>query len=270
MNVYYKFAIISLIYSICADLALERIHRQSSERVAAYFGNTTMIIVAHPDDETMFFGPTIMNLMLNSKSLHILCISSGDADGLGRLRKIELARVTEALGPQASHELIDERELRDSMIDRWNSTKVSDLIELSVKNYHKPIETVVTFDSYGVSGHPNHIAIHQSLKNLKQRSLEKYGQSSILRNKRQVDYFSLVSVPFWRKYTLFLDSVVTVLYECLFSAGNKPDHFVLGLDFRNYTKLRRILHLHKSQMVWFRQLYMTFSRYMFINDLEKY
>jgi N-acetylglucosaminylphosphatidylinositol deacetylase len=44
-----------------------------------------LIVIAHPDDEVMFFLPLISQLSGVFK-IHLLCISNGNADGLGETR----------------------------------------------------------------------------------------------------------------------------------------------------------------------------------------
>jgi N-acetylglucosaminylphosphatidylinositol deacetylase len=77
------------------------------------------LLIAHPDDEAMFFAPTVLALTDPSLGNHvkILCLSSGrlylplriqwvcsngvdvgDADGLGETRKKELAKSGISLG----------------------------------------------------------------------------------------------------------------------------------------------------------------------------
>lgn len=50
------------------------------------------LLIAHPDDEAMFFSPTVLALTRPGTGNHvsILCLSSGDAEGLGETRKREL------------------------------------------------------------------------------------------------------------------------------------------------------------------------------------
>jgi len=63
--------------------------------------NTTIhLLIAHPDDEAMFFAPTL--LALTSPSLNntvsVLCLSTGNAENLGPIREKELAASCEILG----------------------------------------------------------------------------------------------------------------------------------------------------------------------------
>lgn len=48
-----------------------------------------MYVIAHPDDEAMFFVPSIVNLRQNNR-LYLLCLSTGNFAGLGRIREKEL------------------------------------------------------------------------------------------------------------------------------------------------------------------------------------
>ncbi|XP_019194812.1 PREDICTED: probable N-acetylglucosaminyl-phosphatidylinositol de-N-acetylase [Ipomoea nil] len=49
-----------------------------------------LLVIAHPDDESMFFAPTINYLTSKGHTVHILCMSTGNADGMGDTRKQEL------------------------------------------------------------------------------------------------------------------------------------------------------------------------------------
>lgn len=41
-----------------------------------------LLVVAHPDDETLFFGPTFATLRARGVMPHVLCMSTGNFDGL--------------------------------------------------------------------------------------------------------------------------------------------------------------------------------------------
>lgn len=56
----------------------------------AFQKRNVLLVVAHPDDESMFFSPTISYITSRGHNLHILCLSIGDADGKGNIRKEEL------------------------------------------------------------------------------------------------------------------------------------------------------------------------------------
>jgi hypothetical protein len=61
-------------------------------------GRSALILTAHPDDESMFFAPTILGLKNHGWDVRGLCLSVGDAEGLGHERLDELKRGYEVLG----------------------------------------------------------------------------------------------------------------------------------------------------------------------------
>lgn len=62
-----------------------------------------LLLTAHPDDECMFFAPTLLALRDRvSVEVFSLCLSVGNADGLGQTRRHELSRSLDVLGVDAS------------------------------------------------------------------------------------------------------------------------------------------------------------------------
>ena len=59
-----------------------------------------LLLTAHPDDECLFFAPTILALRDDPTHPEIfsLTMSVGNADGLGELRKDELSRSLDVMG----------------------------------------------------------------------------------------------------------------------------------------------------------------------------
>ena len=69
-----------------------------------------LLLTAHPDDECMFFAPTLLGMhklaqasqgagkLTKKNNLYSLCLSVGDADGLGKIRREELSRSLDVLG----------------------------------------------------------------------------------------------------------------------------------------------------------------------------
>ena len=64
--------------------------------------SNVMFLTAHPDDGCMFFAPTILALqetaLQHPLKLHSLCLSVGNADGLGETRRRELEGSLDVLG----------------------------------------------------------------------------------------------------------------------------------------------------------------------------
>lgn len=59
-------------------------------------------VVAHPDDEAMFFWPTLAQLHDAGVRLSVLCLSTGNFDGLGDLRRQEMVESCKQIGGQAN------------------------------------------------------------------------------------------------------------------------------------------------------------------------
>lgn len=57
-----------------------------------------LLITAHPDDECMFFTPTIVNFISKGIEIDLLCLSTGNFDGIGMQRKGELIKSAKVLG----------------------------------------------------------------------------------------------------------------------------------------------------------------------------
>ncbi|KAF3621165.1 putative NAC domain-containing protein 21/22-like [Capsicum annuum] len=131
-----------------------------------------LLVIAHPDDESMFFTPTINYLSLRGCNLHILCMSTGNADGIGNIRKEELCLASTVLKvPQKQVKVLDHPDLQDGFGKSWNSKLLSKIIKEEIVNC--AIDLVITFDNYGVSGHCNHQDVHQGVRELLQDTSHK-------------------------------------------------------------------------------------------------
>eukprot|EP00035_Acanthoeca_spectabilis_P037791 m.47445 g.47445 ORF g.47445 m.47445 type:complete len:102 (-) comp8864_c0_seq1:2284-2589(-) len=58
----------------------ERRHLQDDDSLDPELG-TVLLVTAHPDDEAMFFGPTIARMRRLGHTVHILCLSTGNFEG---------------------------------------------------------------------------------------------------------------------------------------------------------------------------------------------
>ena len=123
-------------------------------------GATLLLLIAHPDDESMFFLPLIESLKSYFK-INILCFSNGNADGLGKIREKELKDVAKFLQIQ-NLTIIENGYLRDGMKEKWDVSLISKIIDEHYRDNKADI--FVTFDNYGVSSHPNHIAVSNGVK----------------------------------------------------------------------------------------------------------
>ena len=55
-----------------------------------------LLVTAHPDDEALFFSPTLL-AMPRGVQVYSLCLSYGDSEGLGQVRKEEFHRAMDVL-----------------------------------------------------------------------------------------------------------------------------------------------------------------------------
>ncbi|XP_059176212.1 N-acetylglucosaminyl-phosphatidylinositol de-N-acetylase-like [Physella acuta] len=198
------------------------------------------VITAHPDDECMFFAPALLELS-ETCNVHILCATTGDYYKQGFLRKNELINSCQILGIDKENvKILDDSSFPDDPKAVWDLKKLS----VEIKSFIAKIQPhcILTFDLKGVSHHPNHIAISQLVR-------------TIYSTEKKIKVYELESVPLVRKYCGIFDLPLSLASGQLM--------FVSSLS--NILKAQRAMIAHKTQLVWFRILYIIFSRYMVIN-----
>ena len=222
-------------------------------------GQNVLIVTAHPDDETMFFGPTIISKLnqniniSNEKSktnVFLLCFSNGNYYGIGKQRTEELEECCRVLDIKKVS-VIEDNRLEDMPNQWWDQSLVRQYIIDFVENHG--IDCVISFDDYGISGHINHRVLYRVLSELKSLRTD-------------LHFYCLQSISILRKYLSIFEFPITLLF-CLAFNSDKSDYELNIISFYDYLKLLKALHKHKSQMLWFRYLYCFTSRYMFINQL---
>lgn len=206
-----------------------------------------LLITAHPDDECMFFAPTILSLLREGHHLYLVCLSKGDFNHIGETRKTELQASCNKLGILPNHlTIVDDDRFKDGPDTVWDIDGIGERILAVVKRV--TANSIITFDNGGVSGHANHIAIY--------RAVEKLCKGGEL---GEIAVFTLKSTNIVRKYISFLDIPVSSIF-CMTSFVSLPSEVI---------KSWRAMAAHGSQFVWFRKLYIIFSRYMFVNTLKE-
>jgi GlcNAc-PI de-N-acetylase len=92
-------------------------------------GSTALLVIAHPDDEAMFFSPLLLNLKKNQCDVSIICLSTGGFDGLGSTRRIELLKSAEYYGiSRDCVKIVDHLDLQDGKENDWPQELISELI----------------------------------------------------------------------------------------------------------------------------------------------
>ena len=228
------------------------------------------VLIAHPDDEAMFFGPTIRMLGAPERRnrVHVLCMTTGNYYGVGERRRAELTLSCAKLlgssgggggGRRGTVEVVDdEAQLADDPLREWNMRTCCAHVERFARAHY--IDALITFDAHGVSGHANHIALYRAVQTLGREK----------RLPRDTHLFCLTSVNRVRKYMFVWDLLLTLLsvsHYC--SSGRRRRRLLAVNSIGDYVACVRAMMCHRSQLVWFRWLYITASRYMIINDLHQ-
>jgi len=122
-----------------------------------------LLVTSHPDDECMFFGPTVLSMTKNpAVSLFLLCMSNGDYRREGQTRKKELYKACHSLGiDEQNVTILSYTKLRDDPSLRWRDEIVSEVVLHAIES--QDIDTVITCDRHGVSGHKNHCALYTAM-----------------------------------------------------------------------------------------------------------
>lgn len=211
-----------------------------------------LLVIAHPDDECMFFTPTISVLRELGVVVYVLCLSSGNADGLGSRRREELKRSCASMGIE-SPVIVDNTLLQDGMHSRWPAEQVAREIENAIKILQVDIGAIITFDEHGVSRHPNHC---DTSTGVRLWYSQQAGQGMFTPR-----LFFLHSAPIPVKYSGPISLWLPIpKVRGLYLAT--PKEQCSGLAYQAMLQ-------HSSQFVWFRRLFVTFSSYMHLNYLKE-
>ncbi|KAF8635369.1 hypothetical protein AX15_000374 [Amanita polypyramis BW_CC] len=243
-----------------------------------------LLLTAHPDDECLFFAPTVLALTQRATDdldVFSLTLSTGNADSLGEVRKQELHGSLDTLGVKPDRRwIVDHPQLQDNITQYWAADVIADVLRPYV--FQHKIDTILTFDHQGISSHPNHKSLPDGVKHL----IHSYdGMPSV----HPPQLFSLVTVPLLTKYNSILSPlrakfdlstrrmlhILQMIGVPMTSESGKFDHiadktrltmpvFVSG--FNEFWRAVQAMGCHRSQLVWFRYLYVLFSRYMWVNE----
>ena len=175
--------------------------------------------------------------------------ASGDYYNQGEIRKKELLQSCDVLGiPSSSVTIIDNRDFPDNPAVRWDPGRVADVLLRHIEL--NGIDLVVTFDAGGVSGHSNHVALYAAARTLCAEGKLPKGCKVL----------ALQSVNRLRKYISLLDLPCSLLLA-------RDALFVLTRQ--EVAQAQKAMSRHRSQLLWFRRLYVLFSRYLRINSLRR-
>ncbi|RLL93555.1 hypothetical protein CFD26_101765 [Aspergillus turcosus] len=240
--------------------------------VAFQHARSILFVTAHPDDETLFFSPSIT---YRRDDPHVqralLVISSGER------RRQEIRDSCSVLGIIPSRcVVLDEAELQDNPRKWWDEDLIEELVASHVRKWN--VDLIITFDNGGVSGHINHRAVSAGVR--------KY----ITSTPHAPPAYTLQSTFLLRKYSSLLDLIPTsipfawrILKAILTSPASSTtngvhdlspldaynDKVLLVSSWRTYLVSRAAFSQHASQYSWDRSFYLVISRYMWFNNLNK-
>lgn len=238
-----------------------------------------LLFTAHPDDESMFFTPTITELTKQNynNTFHLICLSNGGYDGLGSIRERELTKAANFLNIDSVKVL----DYVDNINAYWNISDIVTTISGEVNNVKSKHNfeddnsiVLLTFDKDGVSNHPNHksiyhaVQVYHNLTNTRSYSLKSW--NIILKYSGML----LTNVEVALKWLKKCESVQNLLGQInvnlIESFTNKGSHSSIAIyaDLNSlFLNFSTMTWVHFSQIVWFRWIWIFSSKYMNSNEL---
>ncbi|EDO14694.1 hypothetical protein Kpol_1068p4 [Vanderwaltozyma polyspora DSM 70294] len=247
-------------------------------RGPGYFSGSSSVnlVIAHPDDEVMFFSPTLMQLdnwLPNDVAINVICFSKGvNVDGsiAGESRARELKKSVSMLIEHDRPVTVHQLDYKDGKDQIWDlDSMVWDLKTLiNPSKDYKRKDLLITFDEHGVSDHPNHIACHNAVHRLIEEEplfmayqLESHSTNVILK----YSFFAREIVKYFYNYCHQRIKGQTSLNKNM----DVPYEYVLFNTHSEYIMAyATMLNAHESQVVWFRYGWWFFSRLTYANELK--
>ncbi|GAA5873658.1 hypothetical protein JCM1840_002993 [Sporobolomyces johnsonii] len=216
-------------------------------------------VTAHPDDESFFFAPSILNLLGPERAARggILCLSIGDHEGVGALRQRELQASCSVLGVGMDRCVaLDHPSLPDNPQIAWDAETVLEIVKKQVTDWD--VDAIITFDAFGVSGHANHRALYAGL------ARASTAQTSL------PPVFTVRSTNVLAKYTSILLLPLAVAQHAIETVISRRRSSSLFLSsMAQYRAARQSFDAHQSQTRWFRTLFVTASRYLWYVQADR-
>ncbi|GAA5922720.1 hypothetical protein JCM1841_001118 [Sporobolomyces salmonicolor] len=215
-------------------------------------------LTAHPDDESFFFAPTILNVIGPARAARggILCLSIGDHEGAGAIRQRELQASCSLLGVGTDRCVaLDHPSLPDNPQVEWNAETILEIVKKQVADWD--VDAIITFDAFGVSGHANHRALYAGLT-----------QAATARTPLP-PVFTVRSTNVLAKYTSVLLLPVAVVQHALDVVISRRRTSLFLSSIAQYRTTRQSFAAHQSQTRWFRTLFVTASRYLWYVQADR-
>lgn len=194
-----------------------------------FLAKKTLLVVAHPDDEAMFFVPTLRSL----RNVSILCLSTGNYDGLGKVRELEMEACARIFESVHNVRVLEDPLLQDGPNELWPAKHIATIVQETVKS--TGCEQIITFDSGGVSGHKNHIDTYHGVL----QSITSSGGGVGIPT--SIPVWTLSSPNLLRKFQGIIDVLWTMLLQSCKSTASSQHVVVCGGSPLLNWKVRRFV-----------------------------
>lgn len=287
----YNFSFLTwVLLSTIIPIVIQKVNLNAHEDVVgpsltspSYFpirNSLVYFIIGHPDDEVMFFSPTLLEVSKAkyNNEVNIVCFSNGDAanESMGPIRTNELLHSGQILGvPRENITVLTT--FKDGMNISWNTRDIASVLnrKIDAKSARKTV--LITFDEAGVSNHPNHISLHFGVK----RFFKNLHKSQ----RKYLKCYNLKSLMFGEKYTfnlltnmelfvnylskLMINSILKINVNISFFNPPKTSESIKIYSNLNMLSVSyaAMSYGHYTQMTWFRYGWLFLSRYMTFNQL---
>jgi N-acetylglucosaminylphosphatidylinositol deacetylase len=248
----------------------------TSPEIIPIQNSTVYYIIGHPDDEVMFFSPSIIELLKPKYNnlIKLICFSNGNSldDSLGKIRSQELYHSGRILGIEQKN--IEILNYQDGMNVTWDSIKICQSLKKLIGTNHQNL-VLITFDAQGVSNHINHVSLyHGSLKFFNTYYKKSTNKLYLLKSLNFLEKYSFTLLT---NIELFFNHLSASLFSNLLNL-NINVSFYQNLANKSSIKFYSDLNMlsisyaamcygHFSQMVWFRYAWLILSRYLTYNHL---
>jgi N-acetylglucosaminylphosphatidylinositol deacetylase len=242
---------------------------------------SVLLVIAHPDDEAMFFIPALLSLQALGYQIAVLCLSNGDfIPAQSLIRPQELRESLRYLGISAErlHMLEPNRAFADGPQVHWSAARIAAIIDDYIARH--PVDILLSFDEWGISQHPNHQAVYHGLVYWGRQRRSAMGRMAVAtgageageagEGKREgaavgsdIQLWALETCSLWRKFLGLIDACLMWWWPPL-----GAEHWVFITPLACFIVWGAML-CHRSQLLWFRCLFVWFSRYSYLNSLRR-
>jgi len=254
-------------------------------------GELVVLVTAHPDDESLFFVPTLNYWVSfcggasNNTTVWLLCLTTGNYDGLGSVRARELRDAADNILRVDRTILLDNPQFQDGPSEPWDVEVVATAIQKALAaalgtettSLLQDLKTLrlITFDRDGVSGHSNHRDTFRAVRSL----LLPKNKMMMLQQSCLPASSAIQDIQVWALETIHNPIVkylplsewmrlVLCWWGLASSAAPASTPNVVTYRLLQPSLNWKVMAAHRSQFVWYRRLFVVFSCYTYVNRLR--